>query len=153
MTNFSQQNIAQFFQNNGKDLQIFLTKLGHLNKLNQVLIDNIEPSLATHCRVVDLKENCLVLMTESAIWATHLRFHIPQLLTKLRQYPQLQTLTQIHCKVMPVAINQRLIKSQKKPMPPLSPQTAKIILEITKNIKSDKLKSIMQKIAKNHSST
>jgi len=70
-------------------------------------------------------------------------------LAKLRQHPQLYHLKHIYCKIRPANSHHQLPEAAQPPMPRISLETAQIILDSTNTIKHDKLRIIMQNIAKN----
>ncbi len=56
-----------------------------LHRLTRSLRDALPPPLAEHCRVADLRRDRLVLATDSAAWATQLRYHAATILGHLRR--------------------------------------------------------------------
>jgi hypothetical protein len=131
-----------------------LNKLKELHSLHKILANYLDAKLASRCSVSNLEENCLTVVTESALWATPFRFQIPVLIEKLKQHTELSTLSKIICKIRP---------AQHKPKPPaasterlaprLSAQTGEMISTIAATINDEKLKAVMLNIAKHtHSS-
>jgi hypothetical protein len=151
MTQDSQQAITHVLQQDSKVLETLLFKLKQLKQLQQIVAEYLEPKLSTHCQVANLTSNCLIIITDSAIWATQFRFQIPSLLPKLQQHPQFYYLKNILCKIRLATTEQ----GGREPVQPvierLSSETAQIILDAAKLIKHSPLKNIMQKIAKNTS--
>ena len=50
----------------------------------QVLVQNLLPEpLNTHCRVLAVRDETLILATNSPVWAARLRFHAPLLVKQL----------------------------------------------------------------------
>lgn len=62
-----------------------LERAGLLIRLERLLHSMIDPALAEHFRVANLRQNRLILLTPTAAWATRLRMVTPQLLESLRQ--------------------------------------------------------------------
>jgi hypothetical protein len=143
-----QQAITHVLQQDSKVLGVLLEKLNQLSQINQILAQYLDPKLAPHCIVANYENHCLSVITHSAIWATQFRFQIPTLQTKLVEHADLTELRSITCKIIP-AIGQREDSKQSRIVPKLSLQTADIIRDTAKNIKHDKLRLIMCKIAKN----
>lgn len=50
----------------------------------------LTPALRDHCRLANVRRDCLVLQVDSPSWATRLRFELPGLLASLRGRQQLQ---------------------------------------------------------------
>lgn len=59
----------------------------------------LDPDLISHCRVGCYESGVLTLFTESAAWATKLRYSVPTILSKLRTFPQWAGLCSIQVKV------------------------------------------------------
>ncbi len=61
----------------------------------------IPGELVAHVRTANWRNDRLVLQTDSAAWATRLRYLLPQLQRCLQQHPQLAELQQIDLRVAP----------------------------------------------------
>lgn len=59
----------------------------------------LDPLLEPHCQVANLRSGCLVIMTDSAAWATRLRYTFPDLLSRLRFETRLFNVTSLQCVV------------------------------------------------------
>lgn len=150
MSHDLQQAITHVLQQDSKILDTLIVKLKQHKQLQQILAEHIEAKLASHCEVANYDNNCLTVLTDSALWATQFRFQIPELTKKLQQHPQLYHLKHVQCKIRPSKTARPLIETKPtQPVQRLSSETADIILEAAKTIKHDKLKAVMQKIAKN----
>jgi len=68
-------------------LQQLWEKNVHLQQINQTLPTILPQPLARHCRVVNLREKTVVIYTDSAAWATRLRYLIPTILQAWQQQP------------------------------------------------------------------
>lgn len=142
------QHAAQYLRNDNTILRALFTRIKQLDVLNSLLATYIDPKLVNHCRVTNYENQCLFLMTESAIWGTHIRFQVPQLISQLKQHPELRDLTTIHCKVMPSVKTPRMHSSPKyQPAQRLSTETAELILRIADSIEESPLKATMKRIA------
>jgi hypothetical protein len=145
MSLISQQAIPHVLQQDSQILQTLLEKLKQLQQLDALLAEHLDPRLASHCQVATLENNCLIVITDNAIWATQFRFQAPTLLPKLRQHPQLYALKNISCKIRPKH-NVDLPKPE-RPVARLSLETAAIITETAQSIPHQGLQAIMLKIA------
>jgi hypothetical protein len=54
-----------------------------LKTLEEFLLELLPADLNTHCRLLAIREDTLVLAADSPVWASRLRFHSPQLLKQL----------------------------------------------------------------------
>jgi hypothetical protein len=136
-------------KNESKTLLHLFKKLDQLNELNQIFAQYVEPGIVTHCRVANLQNNCLIVIVDNGNWATQLRFQIPTLIANMRQHAVLANLKAICCKTRPATHPQNTRKKRKTiPMKAISEETAKEMLQIAKNVADDKLRKILEKIAR-----
>lgn len=75
----------------GSNLGSLLQHAGRLTQLQQRLAAVLDPALATHFQVANLRQNRLVLLASSPAWATRLRMQAADLLAFLRRsgHPEL----------------------------------------------------------------
>ena len=93
---------AQFILGqNDTPLGKLLARAKQIEKLDELVKQYLNPSLAKHCQACNVKNGRLIIMTAKAVYATRLKYEIPELLTKLRQLDGFQHLTGIDCKVSP----------------------------------------------------
>jgi len=76
-------------------------KAKQLQTLEQQMRAHLAADLAKHCKVANYHHGCLVIETDSAVWATRLRYSTPDLLTSLRQEEKLYQLRSIRHYVRP----------------------------------------------------
>lgn len=140
--------ISDYLQQNTKTLGSLLSKLNQLKQWNTWLSECLveEPHLMDHCHVVNLSRHSLIVITDSPHWLTRLRFHIPELLPKLRHYPGLEQLKAICCKAQPRNYHGRYKKAARKRLS-LKPETANKVLETAKQVDDQKIRAILEKIA------
>lgn len=56
-----------------------------LEEYTQIIDELIPPELAPYCKVSSFNKGCLVLGTTDAVWATQIRYALPELRDKLRK--------------------------------------------------------------------
>lgn len=82
-------------------------RANELAALNAALSQLLDPTLAAHCRVANLRRDTLILQADSPAWAARLRYQIPALLKTLRgaRSPKaaLRGLEEIQIKIRPPA--------------------------------------------------
>ena len=147
MSQDPQQAISHVLQQDSPAIDSVLNKLKQLSDLQNILSKYLTEKLAEHCQVANYENNALCIITNSALWATQLRFQIPNLLTQLRQHDELRALREIRCKIHPQTRAPQPVATP--PVERLTLATAQILLAVAKNIKHDPLKAIMEKIAEN----
>ena len=91
---------------NSSGLLCHLSK--HSHKLKQ-LDNKIKASLPTplnqHCHVANLRENTLVIHTDSALWATRLRYMVSSLIQQWQQDVSMPLIEQVDVRVRPLKNN------------------------------------------------
>lgn len=140
--------ITHYLQQDNPTLSNLLSKLSQLqrwnNGLNECLLDQ-NKSLTQHCFIVNLIGTSLIVIADNPHWVTRLRFHIPELLVKLRQYPGLENIQAICCKVQPNYVPASL--SNREPQQKLSLQSAALLRETAHKVTDEKLRMVLEKIA------
>jgi len=142
--------LNHYFTSADKALAPLLTKLNKLNQWNQWLKDNVaDKTLTQHCYIVNVDKTVLIVIADSAHWSTRLKFHIPDLLKKIRHYSELENIRGICCKIHPG----HHIKTKNKPrqIALLSEKTAATFIDSAQKITDKSLKKILEKIALNKS--
>lgn len=95
-----------------------------------ILNSLLDPNLAQHCNFAKLHKDTLVLVVDSAAWATRLRYAIPDILKILVTQPLFQEVKKIRYLVAP----QLEDTTTKKPKTPLSPQNEKLWRELLQEL-------------------
>lgn len=150
MTLLSSKQITHYLEANDRDLQFILSKVNQLQKLNQKIASYLNPALAKHCYVAQIREKKLILIVSNGSYATQLRFETADLLVKFKQDETLKHIQELECKVNPGFIQsmQEAPQNVCKQMPFISKETANIMNEMADTISDPELKAIMKKIAK-----
>lgn len=130
------------------DLQSLFVKLKELNTLNQKFQSYLEPVLKDHCQVANLYDHQLIVLVDNASAATQLRFQTPDLLTKMQQDPAFKQIQTIRYKIRPPFQPNVLQNTQEtRKISPLSSKSAQLIKETASNIKDEKLKQALERLA------
>lgn len=79
----SSRSIDKVFAEANDELAILITRTKQLRRLTATIRRYLEQSIASHCYVASLEDDTLVLLADSAAWASQLRFHSSELLTQL----------------------------------------------------------------------
>jgi len=83
-------------------VQQLFAQARHLKQLSADVCSCVEPDMVAHTTVAAEHDHSLVLLADSAAWATRLRYQTPQLLRCLTQFPHLKHLQRIEVKVAPI---------------------------------------------------
>jgi hypothetical protein len=140
--------VTHVLQHDGQLLGVLLEKINVLKELNHILAQCLEDKLVGRCEVASYENFNLTAITHSAIWATQFRFQAPEIIKKLQKFNQFRYLKNVQCKIVPQTTFPA--KPKVKPMLKLSADTAEQILDSAKTIQYDKLRMVMEKIARNN---
>ncbi len=66
------------------DIQFLMHRLTTIMALKKQLTQFLSKDIAEHSRVINLRNNTLVIAVTSAVWANKLRFKLPDLLSDFR---------------------------------------------------------------------
>lgn len=121
-------------------------KTQQLQQLNHAWKSCIDPTLAEHTQVANLRNGCLIIEVESSAWATRLRFAIPEIQKRLQTSSELRNLKNIEWYIQPAENTTRPIK-QHAPLQ-LSENNAQLIEDTAAHITNKKLRDVLQQLAK-----
>lgn len=126
-------------------LQQLLQRSKHLQLINYKAQSLLPPTLNQHCYVANLKEKVVVMHVHSSIWATQLRFFVPDFISLWQQDSFLQHLpiSKVETKVRPLSPKQTHLVSSVK----MSTQTAALLRETAHHLEHPKLKAALLKLA------
>ena len=120
-----------------------LDRAQKLNHLEQAILRLLPANLAGHCKVVNLKNETLILATTSSAWAARLRFAGPELLGQLQQqFPD--GLKSLRIKVLPADGEARSVH---RPKPELSMQSGILLARTADTIDHPDLKEALYRLA------
>jgi len=147
----SQLSVANLLQKDSTGLSKLTIKLKQLTQWNDWLKDALpleDKDLAKHCQIVGIDRTSLIVIADTAHWVTRFRFFIPNLLKVLQNYPDLKNIGSICCKVRP-AHHRQMNNKKPKSTVVLSKKNAQVLMEDAAQIKDEKLRKVMEKIAGN----
>lgn len=80
-----------------------LERARKLSRLERAVLQLLPAELGAHCKVLNLKNEILVLATPSPAWAARLRFSVPELITQIKRQLSLDV-RRIDLKIQPERI-------------------------------------------------
>lgn len=124
-------------------LSAIKNKAAQLSHLNNLLHAQLETLLTQYCRVANFRENILIIEVDSSVWATRLRYIVPELLQKLRREKEFHRLQEIKWYIRPAASEYK-----KKPTKSikLSEQSSELIAETAEHISNPMLQTALKKL-------
>lgn len=116
----------------------------NLEHLSSLLERHLASSLYTHCRVANYRDKTLVIVTDSPVWSTRLRYELPRLRSELRREPELRELRDIRIRIAPTAVH----IPQEPPRPrPISSQSAAILRTVAETIPDNRLRAALLRLS------
>ena len=129
----------------GSDLVKLVATAENLIALEQKLRSFLPSPLDKHCKVSCLSNHSILLVTDSSVWATKLRFMTPEILNFMKSQCSSARLKSVRISIRP-DIYTRTGQSGRKFT--LSTAASIIIKNIANNIHDDELRSSLHKIAR-----
>ncbi len=117
-----------------------------LEELSLKLQNYLPEAFKTHCQIGSFMQGCLFIITKDPIWASQLRYQLPELRDRLRKEGGLYKLSSIK---IAIKSEHTSIKPKKIKTRAFSPSTHKIILETAAQISYQPLKDAFKKCIEN----
>jgi hypothetical protein len=96
------QKSIDFLQNSSTlGLRDIVEKVNKIRQLNEAVQEYLEDRLKPHCRVMNYRQNKVIIAVDNATWGTLLRFQLPDLLRNLRQNPRFAAVASIDYHIRP----------------------------------------------------
>ncbi len=134
------------------ELRNFTAKIDHLKQMNEIISSKLEPALASHCHVANLRDGTLVLATTSPAWNHKLRFSALDLLSSLRADPRWSGLKSIEVRVDYLPSTETTSPPKRNRPLTLSADNAQLIKQAADNILDPNLAAAMRRLALRDSS-
>ena len=139
------QPISKLLDNAEGDFQRLLTRAKALQQLTFEVRQHLPKVLAPHCLVANIRNDHLILHTDTAARANLLRYYGPSIIKHLQQHQKLRNLhkTAIRVRILPF-----LPTASQKQRPSLSPANAALLRNIASGVKDAHLKSAFLRLAR-----
>ncbi|MCK5639280.1 MAG: DUF721 domain-containing protein [Gammaproteobacteria bacterium] len=136
--------IYKLLEDRNSSYSMLVRHATELASLNLQLQKHLPASLGKHCQLANYRSNTLVIQSESAAWASKLRYLLPQLRRELKQYTSFSGLKDIHIKVASTAT-----APAEKPSPPrLSKQSAQLLEQAAASMSDPELGKALAQLAR-----
>ncbi len=114
--------------------------------LTCTLQEHLPEPLNRHCTVANINNDSLVLLTDSPVWSSRLRFHAPAILRELERRHALR-LGKILIKISPPEQSRPVAVSHK---PSMSATTAGLLRQVASTLDDSALGAALRRLAMNH---
>ncbi len=127
-----------------KKLKGLIAKAKLLEQLNQVIYSLLTVDLKPHCYVANIRQNQLIIATDSAVWATQLRYQVSTLLDTIRDVVPSIANIKISVQARSKAIEQPKVNIEQRH---ISKNTAIQLESCADNITNEHLRQALKKLA------
>ncbi|MDH5216640.1 MAG: DUF721 domain-containing protein [Gammaproteobacteria bacterium] len=127
------------------DLSRLMRRAKALNNLNETIRRMLPPNLIDHCSVANIRNKQLIILAESATWATLLRYEQGNILAQLHENPKYNVIESIKVKIAPV--EQAPDVFYRRAQAPSS-HSRQAMLSLAENIEDEDLRASIARLAK-----
>jgi hypothetical protein len=120
-----------------------LERARKLQRLEQTVLGLLPENVAAHCRVMNLKNEILILAAPSSAWAARLRFAGPELVKQLKSQFALKLRT-IQIQIQPETLE---IQSIRRPQLKLSLTSGTLLAQTAQTVKHPALREALYRLA------
>jgi hypothetical protein len=135
------------------DLQSLLEHAHYLQALTRVLREAIDPVLAEHITIANIRENTAIVAADTPAWLSKIRYMAPIILTILKQQSNLADLRKIQFKIQPpnetLAAEQASIEQRRAT---LSSASSKVLESAASGIHDPELASALRRLSQQKTS-
>ena len=97
--------IGQVLRNSTGGFAQVLERAKELRRLTIRLRNLVDAPLNQHIHVANIRDNTLVIGTDSSVWHTRIKYLAPTLLDQMKQIPGLENLKSVEFRVQPALGN------------------------------------------------
>ena len=139
------RSVDKVLQEADSELAILVTRSRQLRGLTDKFRALLEPALAAHCYIGNIDNDRLIVMLDSAAWASKFRFYSQSILTDLRNlHPSFSNVTHIQTKIL----NQKYEAPPVPYKPPeMSPENAKGLTTLADSVDDSDLQEALTRLA------
>lgn len=96
--------IGQVLDNSGGSLAQVLNRAKQLRKLSFQLKKMVDAPLNEHIHIANIRDNVLIIGTDSAVWHTRIKYLAPTILEQMKQIKGLEHLQKIEFRIQPASV-------------------------------------------------
>ena len=96
--------IGEVLNNSGGGLAQVLQRAKQLRKLSFQLKKMVDAPLNEHIHVANIRDNILIIGTDSAVWHTRIKYLAPTILEQVKQIKGLEHMQKIEFRIQPASV-------------------------------------------------
>jgi len=135
------KSVKQILGSQTSGLKELLHYCQQLSALNIQLSNLLPPPLSLHCTAVGVKQQTLILVTDSPVWATRLRLQSLDLIKALKEF-------QLKSVIVNIQPRQKTPEFPPRARPKMSSDTSNLLNNIAETTGDLKLKQALQRLAR-----
>ncbi len=116
-----------------------------LRRFNNLLQTLLPSELKAHCQLANIKGNTAVLHVSSTVWATRIRYQIPNIINKLQDDAKGRQITNIEIRVHPGSARVKKEKAVRRAS--MSKEAALSVQRCAATVDDEKLRSALERLA------
>lgn len=93
--------IGQLLNSKNSGVAQVMARARQLRKLSFQLKNMVDAPLNEHIHVANIRDNTLIIGTDSAVWHTRVKYLAPSILEQMKQIKGLESLKRIEFKIQP----------------------------------------------------
>lgn len=138
--------IARLISDTAGGCAALLQQSQRLLHLTRTLQEHLPEPLNRHCTVANIHNDSLILLTDSPVWSSRLRFHAPALLRELERRHAVH-LTKVQIRINPPEQVRPAAVSHK---PRMSAPTAALLRQVASSVDDPALGTALRRLALNY---
>ncbi len=147
LTMQSPKHVIQLLTGPSSTLHQLVDRCSQLQRLTRLVRDFLPAPLNQHCQAANIRDQQLVMHTDSSTWATLLHYQSSELLHFLRQQPGLEYISNIRTRICPRPQETPAIDAMDSSSSNLSGSTATLIGNLADSMSNPALKKALQRLA------
>lgn len=141
------ESVSKLLKKTQTPLQRITQRCHVLKQIDKILQQTIPSPLNEHCHIANLRHTTLVMHVDSSLWASQLRYLLPNLMEQWQQETNLPEIEKVEIKVR--FIHQPTRRYTHHPI--LSEQSESLLRDTAEQVSHPKLKSALLKLARHGS--
>lgn len=136
------QHLHKIMRNKNSQVASLVTHVNYLAKLTESIRSLLSDPLSSHIQVVNYQQNVLTISADNPVWASRMRYAIPELRHKLKInaiFPG--KITEIVVKITPTRLSPALTRT------PLRTIDSTSLLSLANQVSDDSLKQALLRLA------
>jgi hypothetical protein len=116
-----------------------------LESLQRIIQACLNEPMCSHVQLANYRNSLLILQTDSPVWASKLRYLVPELIKQCQLHPSFQSLRDIRILVAPFRAEAKPVK---RPQPRLSAASRQLLESTAENITDPELKASLLRLSR-----